>query len=144
MARINIRRRTPELDKAIKGLEKIDPIARVAVTRLQGDLLTAFSNAGNLSNVKRNKRLSASYGAKKAASGRKAIRDLNLTGNLLRSFGTRKENKGQWSTGPRGSREQKIMEGNLKIDKNLMKVGKNYRNFLTEFVSKRILNGGKR
>lgn len=143
MANIRIIRDTPNLDKVEKGLDEIDPIVRVAATKLMGNLLTAYSKANNLSNMKNNKRLTPEYAEEKHDSGRNPIRDLNVTGKLTQSFRVEREGTAKYSIGPRGAKEQAIMEGNIKYDPNLMKVGKKEEQKIVDFVNDKIRKGNK-
>ena len=138
---VKVTRNTPQLDRYIKGLKEVDPITQKAAIKLQGDLLTAYARGGNLSSRDTNKRLTSDYREKKRESGRRGIRDLNVTGDLIRSFRVVKEAFASYSTGPRGTKNQAKMAGNLKYDENLMKVSRKNKQVITDFIKKLLLGG---
>ena len=143
MAGIRVIRNTENLDKYNKGIEEIDPIIRVAATKLNADLLKAFAKSSNLSDKSTNKKLTDDYAETKAESGRNPVRDLNVSGRLTQSFAVKKESFGEYSVGPRGTDEQAKMEGNVGYDENLMKVGDKARKKIIDFVNDRIKKGNK-
>ena len=143
MAKITVIRDTENLDNYQKGLNNIDPIIRVATTKLMSELLIAYNKGKNLSNNSVNKKLTEDYSERKESSGRRPIRDLNVSGRLTQSFDVKREGDAKYSVGPRGIDEQDKMEGNIGYDGNLMKVGDKVRKEITDFVNDKIKKGRK-
>ena len=143
MAKIRVTKDLRNFEKYTEGLKNIDPIVKVASFRLQGDLLTAWAKGSNLSNRKKNKKLSEGYKETKEDSGRNGVRDLNYTGKMTQSMASKRDGFARYSVGPRGNDEQAKMEGNIGYDENIMKIGDKARNKIIDFVNKKLKNGGK-
>jgi hypothetical protein len=119
-----------------KNLKNIDKAMFKGASLAQSEILEDWSK-GRGANSKALKKLTRVYKSRKMKSGRKGIRDLNLSGDLYRSFIVKKESIVRWALTFTKDAMGKA-RGNYEVDNNMMKVSKRLAEKVNRLVYKLI------
>ena len=123
--------------KVVKNIKGIQSIMIRAGELAIGEIVKKW-NKGKGGNNKTMKALTDKYRAKKKASGRRGIRDLNWTGDLYRSFITRREGSDKVALTFTNDAKSKAA-ANYNRDNNMMKVGRDIRNKVLDIINKGVM-----